>query len=141
MMSNKKTIYELTRAVLEEEAPDEIFLLDEWSVNEQHGTSGGPQGFGPDDLHAGILLLPILWRFFDSFISELGKEVGKGSAEYIRKAIKTKMGRQDDSITTNKQMADLAQIVSEELKSQQIDAEKRKRVSVAIAKKIMKLIK
>lgn len=74
----------LTRDVLEDIAPGELFVLEHYSpgADTSGSTSRGPQGFGGNG--ALILLTPFLYKFFEGFLNRLAIRAADGGWDLVR---------------------------------------------------------
>ena len=94
-MRQPDVIKTLTKDVLEIESPYELNLVDQYDPkSSQNGkTAGGQRGFGisPEI----ILLLPIIYRFFEKFLDRLATNIADGSFNIVKEWARDP-NRQDD---------------------------------------------
>lgn len=82
-MARTSLIRSMTRDVLEMVSPEEAFLVEAYDDKQDAAgsTAGGPQGFGAGEVI--VLMLPYVYKFFESFLEGLGQQAGKRVAELL----------------------------------------------------------
>ncbi|MBY3182758.1 hypothetical protein HFO24_13925 [Rhizobium laguerreae] len=85
--SAEKRVGNLTREVLVEASPNEIFLLDSYDPNQSDlgAACRGPLGFGIAE--AGALLLPVVYALFQSLLKEATSEASRALVSKIKAQI------------------------------------------------------
>lgn len=136
IMAGKKTVNVLVIQVLDVESPEELFLVESYNPSDRTMgiTAKGPLGFGGADTVI-ALMLPIIYKFFDTLMDEIFKDAAKDLVKRIKTYV---LSRPENQLQADAEHETLVTLVREELELAGLDISRSSSVANTVLDALVK---